>query len=527
MPGLSFLAQVVARVRQRPILAAVVVVLFAGAFWFLFLRSTGPAYKTITVTRGDFTQSVSVSGTVKAAQDVDLGFEESGRVSAVYVSAGDTVPAGKILTTVDGGDADAAVAKAQAALQSEQAKLAGLQAGSRPQDIQVAQAQAAKAHQDLANFYANAPTTLADSYAKASDAVRTQLSLFFSNADSNSPQLNFSSSASQAAVDSQSKRLRVGQELSLWQNELNSITALSASSSLDAALASAQAHLNVVADFLSTVSTAGNGATTLPSGVSSIETLKADVTTAVSEVNTARANINTAASNISSQKILAQQLDAQLSLTLAGPTQQDIDAQAAQVAVAQASLESAQAQAGKTRIIAPFAGTITKADAKVGEIVSPDTSQISMISSGMFQVESYIPEVNIALVHVGDPAEVTLDAYGPDSVFDARLVSVDPGETVKDGVATYRAVLQFAQQDARIRSGMTANVVITTLQKSGVIAVPQGVVSDKNGTHYVSVEEGGALQEREVTTGAVSSLGTVEILSGLSEGDVVVLQTAQ
>lgn len=511
---------------ERLVSTAVVVAICIVAVWFLFFRSGGSAVKTLTVQRGEFVQSVSVSGTVKAAHDVDLAFEQSGRVGGVYVSVGDTVAAGKTLAVLENADAAALVAAKQAALESAQAKLSSLQAGSRPEDIDIARAQTAKTHQDLVNMYASAPATLADAYAKASDAVRVQLALLFSNAESTSPQLTFLSSASQAVVDTLSGRVLAGRELTHWQSELAALQADTVQDTLDTNLRAARSHLVAIAAFLSAVNAAATDAINAPPGVASIPALKASVSTALEEVNAARSSITSALSNIASQRILVQQFDAQLALATAGSRQQDIGAQAAQVAIAQADLDNARAQAAKTRISAPFSGTITNVDAKVGEIVSPNTPKLSMIGNDAFQIESYIPEVNIALVKVGNQVTVTLDAYGTDTSFGARVVSIDPGETMKDGIATYRAIVQFEKQDPRIRSGMTANVVIITEQQSGVIAVPQGIVVDRDGKHYVSVLVSGKTEEREVATGAISSLGTVEIRSGLAEGDVVVLQAA-
>ena len=128
---------------------------------------------------------------------------------------------------------------------------------------------------------------------------------------------------------------------------------------------------------------------------------------------------------------------------------------------------------------------------------------------------------------MGNPVAVLLDAYGADVVFPGTVVSIDPGETMRDGISTYRAVLAFTEQDSRIKSGMTANITITTERKSDVISVPQGVVTNRNGIKYVSLKKGDSLEEREVTTGMVSSLGYVEIISGLSRGDEVVLKLAE
>jgi multidrug efflux pump subunit AcrA (membrane-fusion protein) len=118
---------------------------------------------------------------------------------------------------------------------------------------------------------------------------------------------------------------------------------------------------------------------------------------------------------------------------------------------------------------------------------------------------------------------VTLDAYGVEVPFEATVVSVDPAETIRDGVSTYRAILQFSEQDERIRSGMTANVIITADRREGVIAIPQGAIISRDGKKIVRIKVGEETLEREVTVGEVSSIGSTEITSGLSEGDRVVI----
>ena len=69
---------------------------------------------------------------------------------------------------------------------------------------------------------------------------------------------------------------------------------------------------------------------------------------------------------------------------------------------------------------------------------------------------------------------------------------------------------------------MTANVSVTTAVKQSVLSVPQGLVVRKDGNAYMRVLVDKEIQEREVTLGGVSSVGEVEILSGLNEGDTIV-----
>jgi multidrug efflux pump subunit AcrA (membrane-fusion protein) len=74
---------------------------------------------------------------------------------------------------------------------------------------------------------------------------------------------------------------------------------------------------------------------------------------------------------------------------------------------------------------------------------------------------------------------------------------------------------------------MTANVVITTAEKKNVIAVPQGLIIEKGDKKYVKIQQNEQVIEREITIGLISSLGNAEVLTGLAEGDVLVLSEAQ
>lgn len=261
--------------------------------------------------------------------------------------------------------------------------------------------------------------------------------------------------------------------------------------------------------FLSAVSAALNAAVTDDS------TSEDDIDAYTVAIATARANVSGAQSALTSAIAELSASEKNLALKRAGSTQNDLDVKRAEVKAAEAAL-------AKTVITAPFSGVVTVMDAKVGEIISPSTPEISMISGGAFQIESFIPEVIIAQVAVGNAATVYLDAYGADTPFEATVVSIDPAETAREGVSTYKTILQFKEEDARIRPGMTANITVTTQQKNDTFVIPQSALIRRGGATYVEVMLSGEIEEREVTTG-LSSLGQIEILAGLSDGDVVVL----
>ncbi|MBI2612366.1 efflux RND transporter periplasmic adaptor subunit [Candidatus Kaiserbacteria bacterium] len=511
--------KILAHIRANAVVYGGVAVVLLGA-GFLFSNSKNGKEELLTVTAGAFVQEVSVSGKVIAAQDVDLGFSQGGRVAGVYVKVGQQVQAGTTLAELDNGDLRASVLQKQAALEREKASLALLREGTRSEEVEIALSEVRSDETELTQKRNSLVEAVKDAFSTSDDAVRNTIDQFISSPRID-PQINFIVSDIQLETKVEHTRLAMESVLALWQRN---VEGLAADSALPGAVSEAQYNLSQVALLLTDANTVLNKA--VPTGSNTqavIDGYETDVAAVRAAVNVAASALVSA---ITAEKNAVSALEtSRRSLTLkqAGTRASDIDAQEADVKVAEADLANAHAQLGKTIMRAPFTGVVTKMDLKIGQVASASVSDVSMISSGTFQIESFVPEVNIALIEVGDPGNVTLDAYSADVVFTARIISIDPAETTRDGVSTYRSLLQFSENDPRIRPGMTANVVIKTDERAGIISVPQGIVFERGGKKYVRVKIGKEIEERVVTTGAVSNLGNVEILSGLSEGELVVL----
>ncbi len=481
-------------------------VLAVGSYFFLGYGKNQGA--TFTITPGDFEEQVSVSGTVTATKSVDLGFAANGRIAHTYVAVGQEVAPGTVLAEIENGDLDAALTEKRSALAEAEANLASIQAGTRPEEIAVASTNVTNAISALVD-------AMQAAYTASDDAVHNKVDSFFLNPRTD-PKLSFTiaNSALKAAVERD--RASIEPILTLWAALVTTLTSATAS---DAAKQS-QTYLEQVTTLLADANAAVN------QGVADQMASTATLASYSATLATARANVNAAATALTGAAATLDAARSTLALKQAGPTSDDIAAKQAAVAVAQADVENAQATLEKTRVVAPFRGVVTRMDAKVGEIVSPSTSDIGMQSDGIFEIETYVPEVTIAHVAVGNRATTTLDAYGPSVEFPSVVIAVDPAETVKDGVPTYKTTLAFLGKDARIRSGMTANVVIETGILHDAIVIPAGAIGTKDGEQYVSVVTGKTTVNRTVTTGVSPALGQALILSGLSAGDVILLAPA-
>lgn len=460
------------------------------AVWLIYAAafSKKAAVNEVVATVGNIVQQVSVTGNVAPAENVDLAFETSGKIAKVYADVGDKVSAGQILAKLDTAELSTILAKARADMAAQQSDLN-------------------KAQVILANYYASVSDILNDAYTKTNDAIKTQTDPMFTNVYTN-PQLTFMTTNSQETTNAQSQRMQINAILSGLFGEVNLLNKSSASDAIEATVADAQSKLVAIRGFLDLLAQALSDSISL--SATTIGTYKTSLTAARAEINTALANINDQEQNIAVQKAATASDEAAIESS-------------------RAAIANIQAQLDKTALYAPIGGTITREDAKVGEIATANATLISIITASDLEVEADIPEADIAKVKIGNPAAITLDAYGNDVVFNAKVTSIDPAETMIEGVATYKTKFQFVENDSRPKSGMTANIDVITDKHENVIVVPQRAVMAKTNGKFVLLDNGNPQkpEERAVITGLRGPAGNVEITSGLKEGEKVIIPTLQ
>lgn len=504
-------------IRKKPILSAVVIVLVVIILLLVIFGGSSAKPQTLTVTRTDFINEITVSGKVIAAQTAELGFDQSGRISAIYAAVGDTVKSGAMIASIENGTVRADLAQKEATLDKERAKLAALQRGTRAEEL-------AGTEQKYIDASSALVIAMRNAYMQTNDAILNKADSLFTNGNLNNPEITIRTQSYSEKRAIENERVSVGEQLKKWNTALGTLGGSNATSSyalLSSIRSTGSAAISSAKTFLDHLSFIAGNLTPANSGAdqSAIDTYRSTAISAGQQAGSAAS---------SEQEAYGAWSSAYKSLVLdqSGSSAEDIAAQNAQVKSAAADVSNALAQLRKTIITAPFDGIVTKIDLKIGEIASPSDSRIAMMSSGVFEVESYIPEVNIAQVKIGDPASITLDAYGTETDFSASVIGIDPAETLKDGVSTYKTRLLFSENDTRIKSGMTATIHITTEKKSGVISIPRSAVTKRNGGIFVNVVSGDGTIERAVTTGSVTNLGKIEITSGLEEGEIIALPSA-
>ncbi len=546
--------------RTKKILYGLGALAAVGIVWSV-AANRGPKieYDTVEARKGTLSQTVEVSGEVISFADVALRFETAGRIRTITAKVGAEVQTGDILATLDDREARVRVQSAQASLLSARAELDRLQKGATAEDIRVSEVAVANAEislqqakQALADAEASAAASLSKAYGdltgaleatylKASGAMQTLKNDVYDavgNLRSDISPSNFALQTESAAafIAGRSALVRMDAEIVELRatSDRSRIDALS-SSFLEAArtVRNAAQLANALMQSSNAIGSTTQAAfearranvraawTDLNAGVTSGETQKFLISTTAAS---GAASVNAASQSVRVSEGALESAKALLALKKAPATAFEIDAARAHVASAAASLGESELALDKTRIRAPFDGSVAQVTGRVGTTVTSADAVIQMHGEDVFEVEADVPETDIAKLKIGLKARMTLDAYGDDTLFEGELVSIDSAQTVLQDVVYYKARFRFVARELPIRTGMTASATVVAVERTDVIIIPQRAVrEDEDGAKYVRVLENGAEARRDVQIGLRGDDGLLEVASGLSGGEQVIV----
>lgn len=204
-------------------------------------------------------------------------------------------------------------------------------------------------------------------------------------------------------------------------------------------------------------------------------------------------------------------------------TQEQLDHAQAARDMAQGELRGIEAAIAQKGIRAPFAGTIGIRRVHEGQTLAAGDAIASLVDARTLHVNFALEEQALAHVQPGQPVEIRVDAW-PQRRFDARVVAIDP---LIGASRTLRMQASLPNADGVLHAGMFANVRVLRQQPAPVLAVPETAVTYTAYGQTVFVAEAGEQQGMTVRRVAVKTGerwdGRVEIVSGLEEGDRVVV----
>jgi HlyD family secretion protein len=205
----------------------------------------------------------------------------------------------------------------------------------------------------------------------------------------------------------------------------------------------------------------------------------------------------------------------------------------AQVAQSEASLNQLEEQLGYTTIVAPMDGVVLSRDVEIGDAVSSilvlgSTATLVMTVGDTTEVyvKGKVDEADIAHVYMGQPARIKVESFR-DRYFQGKVTKISPMGVEKDNVTTFEVRVSINNPGGELKAQMTANAEILLDEHKNVLTVPENAViydNQKNTTVEIPDKKQKEGKRKIPVKVGLSNGSVTEIVSGLNEGDQVVLQ---
>lgn len=117
--------------------------------------------------------------------------------------------------------------------------------------------------------------------------------------------------------------------------------------------------------------------------------------------------------------------------------------------------------------------------------------------------------------------EISLIAF-PKEIFSGKVIFIDPAEKIIDNVVYYEITIDFDGNKDRVKSGMTADIIVETSEKENVLRVSKNAVEELGGKETVQIKKVDKIENREIETGLEGD-NYFEVISGLRIGEEVVV----
>lgn len=463
---------------------------------FIGIGEKNGQYEFFEIIKSDFVEISEISGKIIPTQEIDLSFEISGRISAVNFDVGDQVKEGDIIARLDISEISSEIDEARANLESQRAKLSEI-IGSYD-DIET------QTKKD--SFNQVLVSVLKKVYISSDDIVKNAIDPFIDDPENRNRKFNIALGDYFLRKSIEEKRGELQTVLSEWKTftenlDYKTVTITDANyvtnnlkliEDILFTISSGSSEFNVVNDI--TQSQIDSYIASISSSRSSVAALFVDINRATEDIRSVSAEIPVLESNIINSEATVNRL---------------------------------LARKDKYQIRAPFSGIVTKKEIELGQVVSVSEVVVSMISEKSLEIESFIPEILIGGIDVGDTATVVFDAFGKDEIFDAFVSHVDPSETEKDGITTYKTTLEFLNSNKNIRSGMSVDIKIEKERLPNQIVIPRYLIKNNGSDYFVDILENNQVISRKVEFSRNDGRGNILINSGLNGTEKIIVPKSE
>ena len=417
-------------------------------------------FQTVTVERGNLTALVGATGTVRSNQTALISWQTNGQIESINYSLGDKVTADSVLASLKQSSLSQSIILAEADLISAQRNLDTLLNSSLAQ---------AQAQSNLAN--------LADALDKAKTKRESKEY----------------KRASQTTIDQAYANYIVAKDNAKeWEKRYDNVDHLPEDNPMRASAFAEWAAAKAQMDRAEANWRYAQG---LPDA---------------EEIAIADGNL-----------VLAQaQYDDALrewNRLKDGPDPDDIIAAKARIAAIEASL-------GMVDLRAPFNGTVTEIQSKVGDQITPGTISFRVDDFSHLLVDVEIPEIDINRLQVGMTAKISFDAINGKE-YEGTITQVAQVANISAGIVNFTVTIELTNTDEEVLPGMTAAVNVVVSEIEDVLIIPNRAVRLLDGQRVVYILKPGEVMPTavKVTIGSTSDLQSEVIGGDVKEGDVLVL----
>lgn len=181
-------------------------------------------------------------------------------------------------------------------------------------------------------------------------------------------------------------------------------------------------------------------------------------------------------------------------------------------------LDTAGSPGSELWVQSPFSGIVIEKGVVVGQFINPDLNLFTIANLGNVWVLADVYERDLENIKIGQPVRMTTSAY-PGELFEGKIGFIYP--TVSEQTRTLKIRIELSNSSNRLKPGMYAEVDLAG-QGNTVLAVPADAVMDGGERQYAFVVHDGTHFEPRLLKLGRSSDDYYEVLSGLTEGELVV-----